>query len=92
MFRLWGKIIKKNKIKESYVYESDESLDLEKHVKNGLEDICYHFDLPLPMWLSDNEKHMERFGATAFKKDHFIEKISFDALEIEIIEVDKEEL
>ncbi len=89
MFRLWGKIIKKNKIRESFVFESNETLDKDKLVKLGLEEICYHFNLSVPMWLEDNTKHMKKFSSTKFYRDHFIEEIDFDCLEIEIIEVDK---
>ncbi len=88
MFRLWGKIIHKNRIKSSYVYESTDKLETEVLVKNGLEDICYHFGLAVPMWLADNEKHMKKFSVTSFNQDHFIEKIDFSFLEIEIIETD----
>ncbi len=89
MIRLWGKIVKKNKIINSFVYEcpSDEvSLAL---IKQSLEEICYHFNLSIPMWLDDNDIDMLKFFRTRFYSSHFIEEISFDYLEIEIIEDDK---
>ncbi len=90
MFRLWGKIINKNKIQKSFVFESHQIISKDELTKIGLEEICYHFNLSVPMWLEDNTKHMAKFSSTKFYRDHFIEEISFDCLEIEIIEMDKD--
>ncbi len=46
MFRLWGKIIKNNRIIADQVFEL-KSLDLtlEEKIDQGLESLCYHFDI-----------------------------------------------
>lgn len=93
MFRLWGKVYKNHKTIQDMVYEnSDLTIPTEEKVKLGLYEICMAFDLQHPIWLKGNHKDMEQFKRTAFRKDHFIEQIEFDHLEIEIIEEDKKEI
>jgi hypothetical protein len=40
------------------------------------------------MWLGKHEFEFEQFRRTAFTQDHFVEEISFDRMEIELIDVD----
>lgn len=90
MYRLWGKIMKSNRFKADNVFEMDRpTLSREEKLKEGLEFLCYHFDIQLPMWLSDNEKDFAMYGKTRFYQDHFIENINFDYFEVEVIEDDK---
>lgn len=90
MFRLWGKVYKNNRIIQDTVYENDDlKLSTDDKVTKGLYEICIQFDLQNPMWFKSNHKDMEKFRKTVFIKDHFIEEIDFDFLEIEIIEEDK---
>lgn len=90
MFRLWGKLVKNNKIIQDMVYENDiPSLPKQVKIDEGIEAICYAFDLSRPLWLPNNEKEMPTFNKTSFHSDHFMETISFNYLEIEVIEEDK---
>ncbi|PKM93262.1 MAG: hypothetical protein CVU84_16730 [Firmicutes bacterium HGW-Firmicutes-1] len=90
MFRLWGKLYKNNRILKDTVICNDESaLSTDKKVDHALYEICMQFDLQKPLWLKDNHKDFKQFRRTSFRKDHFIEQIDFDYLEIEIIEADK---
>jgi hypothetical protein len=87
MFRLWGKIIKNNRIVSDQVFEDNMTgLRLEDKLDQGLEALCYHFDIQKPMWFDDHSSDLNLVGKTSFKADHFIENIDFDYLEIEIIE------
>ena len=87
MFRLWGKTFKNNKMTGDYVYESDNyDINRTKRVFDGLEDICKHFDLSVPMWLEGNIDEFKRIDKTRFYADSFIDSIDFDYLEIQIIE------
>lgn len=89
MYRLWGKIITNNDIKDDYVFELEASeLSKAEKLKKGIEALCYHFDLTRPMWFSDNESGIKQIGKTRFIDHHFIEPINFDYLEIEILEDD----
>jgi starvation-inducible outer membrane lipoprotein len=86
MFRLWGKIVKNNKIIMDYVFEiKPMDLSAEEKIKQGLETLCYHFDIQKPMWFSDNN-NITMVGKTRFIDHHFIEDIDFDYFEIDIIE------
>lgn len=87
MFRMWGKIIKDNRLlKDTTISISDYSLSRTQMVFQALDDICYEFDLGKPIWLDANIHEFQLHAKTRFKQDHFIEHIDFDFLEIQIIE------
>jgi len=87
MFRLWGKIMKDNEMVTDHVFElTNMTLSEEDKVKEGMEAICYHFDIGKPMWFSDNYNDYNLVGKTRFMEHHFIESINFDYFEIEVIE------
>lgn len=89
MYRVWSKIYLDNDIQADYVYCNDNpDIDEAEKLKLATEDICNHFDLQQPIWLDGHQIDILRFSKTAFKKDHFIESVDFDYLELEIIEVD----
>lgn len=92
MFRLWGKIIKNNRIISDQVFElntrdlSVKNLSLEEKIDQGLESLCYQFDIQKPMWFNDANKDFSLVGKTRFTGQHFMESIDFDCFEIEVIE------
>ncbi len=87
MFRMWGKLFKNNNIiKDTTIAINDYSLSRTQMVFQALEDICYAFDLGKPIWLDANVKEFQRLSRTRFRQDNFIEHISFDYLEIQVIE------
>lgn len=89
MFRLWGKIWKNNKMLQDVVItNNDTTLTRTKKVLEGLNQVCYTFDLGVPIWLDTNITEFQRVSKTRFYKDNFIETISFDSLEIQVIEED----
>ena len=51
-----------------------------------LDEICYEFDLEKPIWLDSNIKDFKLHAKTRFGRDHFIESVDFDYLEIQVIE------
>ncbi len=86
MFKLWGKIVKKNNIVQTRVLEMNlEGLSAEEMLFKGIEDLCNHFDIANPMWMRDNELEMNQINKTRFRAQHFIEEIDFDYFEIEYI-------
>lgn len=89
MFRLWGKVIKDNKIIQDMVFEDDTFMSKKDKIDLGIEEICYNFDLSKPLWLINNDKELPLYNKTSFQQDHFMEPIPFDYFEIEIIEEDK---
>lgn len=52
MFRVWGKIMKENRLVKDTVIEIDDyEMSCTKRVYKALEDMCYEFDLAVPIWL-----------------------------------------
>lgn len=86
MFRMWGKIFKKNRMITDTVICVDNDLNRTRKVYQALEEICYEFDLSKPLWLESNKEDFIRSSKTRFTKDSFIEEIDFDYLEIQVIE------
>ncbi|WP_346684827.1 hypothetical protein [Anaerostipes butyraticus] len=86
MFRMWGKIFKKNRMITDTVICVDNNLNRTRKVYQALEEMCYEFDLPKPLWLESNKQDFIRSSKTRFTRDSFIEEIDFDYLEIQVIE------
>ncbi len=90
MFKLWGKIIKNNRIIQSYTSECDNNNLSKKELVNiCLEEICREFDIQKPLWLPIHEKDFNRYYKAKFNADAFMEEIEFDAFEIEFVEEQK---
>ncbi|MDR2044079.1 MAG: hypothetical protein LBQ15_06870 [Clostridium sp.] len=88
MFRLWAKICKDGHMLRDTVI-ADESQDTRTHkILRGLEETCRRFDLGKPLWLDSTIAEFQRHRKARFYQDHFIEEISFDYLEIQILEED----
>ena len=88
MFTLWGKLYKGNRITGDLTVQ-DPSADTRTHkVFAALDTICRHFDLAQPVWLETNITEFRRRSRTRFSQDNFMEDISFDYLEIQILEED----
>lgn len=89
MFRIWAKIFKENRLMRDMVVCNDsEEMNRTKKVFYAIDDICYEFDLSKPIWLDPNIEEFKRHDKTRFTKDHFIDSIDFDYLEIHVIEED----
>lgn len=89
MFRVWGKLIKKNRlIKDTVIEIEDYSLSRTQKVYRALDEMCYEFDLAKPIWLDINKNDFIRYARTRFTKDSFIEEINFDYLDFQVIEED----
>ena len=83
---MWGKIFKQNRMLNDTLITVDNDLNRTRKVYQALEEICYEFDLPKPLWLESNKQDFIRNSKTRFTKDSFIEDIAFDYLEIQVIE------
>lgn len=88
MFRLWGKLWKDNHLIKDTVICNDREDTRTHKIFQGLEEICYEFDLGNPIWLETNISGFKRHAKTRFYQDSFIETIDFDYLEIQVIEED----
>ena len=87
MFRLWGKIIKDNHlIQDTVVENGDYTMSRTAMVFDGLDRMCYTFDLGHPVWLDKTVEEFKRHDKARFTQDNFIETIEFDYLEIQVLE------
>ena len=87
MFRIWGKIIKDNKLVKDMVVEiEDYTISRTQKVYQALDEICYTFDLAKPIWLETNKEDFIRQSRTRFTRDCFVEDIDFDYLDFQVIE------
>lgn len=88
MFRLWAKEFKDNRMLMDTVIE-DNSDDTRTHkIFHALDEVCLQFDLSKPIWLDSTVSDFKQHRKTRFFQDNFIEEISFDYLEIQVIEED----
>ncbi len=83
MSRLWVKLIKHHRMVRQEAIPCAWGEE-----KQALIEQCREFDVPAPMWLNKHEHEFEQFRHTAFTKEHFVEEISFDRMEIEYLEDD----
>lgn len=87
MIRLWGKIMKSNKIisqmESEYKYDD---LEYQEQLKYCIGEICREMDIQKPYWLNSNLKEYNKYKKTSFTQDNFIEEIEFDKFEIEVLD------
>ena len=83
--RLWGRLIRHHRIarQETVTIEGDD-------IEEAFLEICRRFDVQRPLQLPKHNREFEKFGRTAYTREHFTESISFDRLEIELILPDGE--
>lgn len=86
MFRLWGKILKGEKIINQTVYESDDKLVYTQFFRY-LTDICEGLDIATPILLKTHIFNFAKFGTVRFLPRDFTEKPEFDKLIIENIKI-----
>ena len=89
MFRLWGKIWKKNHmVRDTVICDDRNDINRTRKIYDALDKICVEFDLSRPIWLDKTVNDFLKTDKTRFNKDNFIDDIDFDYLEIQVIEED----
>lgn len=86
--RIWIKEILDNRLVKDIVITNEENDTRTHKVFKALEEACHAFDLGQPIWLDSNITDFQIHAKTRFTKDSFIEEISFDFLEFQVIEED----
>ncbi len=81
--RFWGKIKKEDRIQSDLVEES-------RDFASALTAICDRFDIGKPIVCDKHRKEMKSFRRTLFYPDDFVESVTFDTFEIEIIDMKKQ--
>ena len=88
MFRLWIRLFTDNRLTHDMTVE-DDSFDTRTHkVRRAIEEGCDAFDVGKPIWLKKNVSDFQRYAACRFTKDNFVEEISFDYMDVRVIEED----
>ena len=78
--RLWGRIINNHRIERSETVEIEDG-----DIEAAFVEICRRFDVQRPIQLPKHNREFEKFGRTAYTKEHFTESVDFERLEIELI-------
>ena len=78
--RLWGRIIKNNRIVKSETVAIEDG-----DIESAFLEICRRFDVQRPLQLPKHNREFEKFGRTFYAREHFTESIAFDKLEIELL-------
>ncbi len=81
MARLWVRIMKDHRIQKQLAVDCAPGGESE-----ALTEVCKQLDIARPIWLDKHFREFESFRRTAFTRDHFIEEIRFDKLEIEFLD------
>ena len=81
---IWVRLIKKNRI------AGDTTVDCAHDGwQDALEQACRTLDVGRPMVLPRHERDWEQFNQARFLKEHFIEDVPYDRMEVEFIDPDK---
>ncbi len=87
MFRLWCKTLDdSNGILSETTIEDSSEANRTKKVLDSLTKACLELDLAEPVWFESNIKEFKTYAKTRFRKDNFIESVSFNVFEIQVIE------
>lgn len=85
MLKIWGKIIKNNKIIKDKIVVSDLEGQYQEQLKECIIELCRSFDIEKPYWLPSNLNEYNSRNKTIFDKNNFIDEIDFDRFIIEEI-------
>lgn len=86
--RIWARTFKNNRtINECTITNLEDDTRTHKVFK-AIDQISYEFDIQRPIWLDSNISDFKRYSKVKFYKDSFIEDISFDYLEVQVLEED----
>lgn len=83
MLKIWGKLIKDNRIIVDEVSMSQLEDDYQENLKMCITELCYKFDIETPYWLKSNIHEYNKRHKTSFDENNFIEEIYFDKFMIE---------
>lgn len=86
--RIWARCFKDNRTTNEITIENYEDDTRTHKVFDAIDKISYEFDLSKPIWLDSNISDFKRHSKVRFYKDSFIDDISFDYLEVEVLEED----
>lgn len=81
---IWVRLMHRNRIERDITVECAVS-----GWQEALSEACRALDAPRPILLPRHERDWEQFSQARFLKEHFIEDVPFDRMEVEFIDPDK---
>ncbi len=81
---IWVRLIRKNRIEKDITVECAHG-----GWQDALIDACHQLDVGKPMVLPRHERDWEQFSQARFLREHFVEDVPFDRMEVEFIDPDK---
>ena len=81
---IWVRLMHKTRIERDTTVECAHEEWVE-----ALEKACHQLDVSRPMVLARHERDWEQFSQARFLKEHFVEDVPFDRMEVEFIDPDK---
>lgn len=85
MVKIWGKVIKNERIIKSHVLEIDEA---NTSFFDMLKNLCEKLNIPTPVLLDKHVYDFNVFNISTFKPDDFIESVKFNRLTLQLVNVD----
>ena len=82
MFRIWAKVMKKDKILKQYMFERFEVIDYANFYDYLLE-ICENLDIATPVLIKTHLFNYAKYNNVRFTASDFVEQIPFDKLVLE---------
>ena len=83
MLKIWGTLIKDNRIIRDEVATSEIDASYQENLKTCITQLCYEFDIATPYWLKSNVNEYNKRHKVSFDENNFIEEIYFDKFIIE---------
>ena len=85
MVKIWGKVIKNERINKSYVLEIDET---QTSFFDMLKTMCEKLNIPTPVLLDKHVYDFNVFNMSTFKPDDFIESVKFSRLTLQLVNLE----
>ncbi|MFL0267709.1 hypothetical protein [Candidatus Clostridium radicumherbarum] len=87
MIKIWGKVIKNNKIIKDAVATSNIEGNYQEKLKQCIIELCEKFDIQKPYWLPTNLEEYNKRNKTTFTYHNFMEEIDFDKFIIQELDI-----
>lgn len=85
MVKIWGKVIKNERIVKNCVLEIDES---NTSFFDMLKNMCEKLNIPTPVLLDKHVYDFNVFNMSTFKPDDFIESVKFNRLTLQLVNIE----
>lgn len=81
---IWVRLMHKNKIEKDITVPC-----VHEAWQEALEEACHQLDVGKPMILPRHLRDWAQFSQARFLREHFVESVSFDRMEVEFIDPDQ---